>query len=183
MTNLLERIKSFQRPVEAHKVDILIEMLGQEPSIATLEAVVEHYKAEKKKILGKDLLEWMQENDQTTFETEDFKVVIKTFVSAKIMSDEEGFKWLEAHQYGDMIKDTLAFPKGELTPEAESALEELGLSYTKKSGIHPQTLKKIMSDRLKDGEMLPDGGDPEQGEEIGDGIKINYYDECVVKEK
>ena len=117
----------------------------------------------------------MNDNDQLTFETEDVKVKIRTNLSAKILNPEIGFKWLIDNQYGDMIKDNLEFPKGELTPEAEQAFCELGLSYTKKSGVHPQTLKKIMTDRLNDGETLPDEED--------DGIKIGYFDECVVKEK
>lgn len=183
MTNLLERVKELNSPVDealveqfVKKNDTAAEAKDRYYSIATLEAVVKHYKNELKQILGKDLLEWMQENDQTTFETEDLKVSIKTYVSAKVLDPDLAFAWLTDRQYGDMIKDNLEFPKGELTPEAESKLEELGLSYIKKSGIHPQTLKKIMADRLKDGEELP-------MDEESDGFKIGYYDECVVKEK
>ena len=174
MNNLLEKIRDFQKPVNYHHVDSITEFLGQTPSIKTLEEVLKHYKAEMKRILGKDLLEWMNENEQTTFETEDLKVSIKTYVSAKMLDPDFGFKWLINNQYGDLIKDNLEFPKGELTPEAEAVLEELGLSFIKKSGIHPQSLKKIITDRLNAGEMLPDEDE---------GIKVGYFDECVVKEK
>lgn len=174
MNKMLEKIKCFNRPVDQKTFDWLTENLGEAPSIKTLEAVVKYYKEQHKKILTKDLLEWMQEHDQYSFETDDLKVSIKTYVSAKMLNPESGFQWLINNQYGDLIKDNLEFPKGELTPEAEGALEEMGLSFVKKSGIHPQSLKKIMSDRLKAGEMLPDEDD---------GVSVNYYDECVVKEK
>ena len=175
MNNLLEKIRSFQEPANLVHVREITDSLGETPSIKTLEEVLKHYKAEMKRILGKDLLEWMNENEQTTFETEDLKVSIKTYVSAKMLDPDFGFRWLIDNQYGDLIKDNLEFPKGELTPEAEGALEELGLSFIKKSGIHPQSLKKIITDRLNAGEMLPD--------EEGNGIKVGYFDECVVKEK
>lgn len=174
MNDLLKRVISFDKPANAAHVKGLIKQLGESPSLSTLTAVIDYYKAEKKQILSKDLLEWMQEEDQILFETEEVKVKINTFVSAKMMDPEQGFKWLVDREYGDLIKDTLAFPKGELTPDDENKLTEMGLSYIKKSGIASAALKKIMSDRLKDGEMLPD-------EE--DGIKVGYYDECVVKEK
>ena len=119
-------------------------------------------------------MEWMQENDQITFETDEEKVTISTFVSAKVENAEAAFKWLEDQQYGDMIKDTLDFPKGELTPEIMAVLDEQGASYAKKSGIHPQTLKKIMSDRLKAEEDLPTEDE---------GFTINYFDGCEVKAK
>lgn len=179
MTILLEKIRSFRKPADPTHVEALIEHLGEAPSIKTLEAVLEHYQAQVKTILEKDLLEWMQENDQVTFETDDLKVSINTFVSASVVDPEKAFPWLIDHEYGDLIKDNLEFPKGELTQEAEGLLESMGLSYVKKSGIHWQSLKKIMSDRLKAGEVLPYSDD----ENAEDGIKVSYFDACVVKEK
>lgn len=174
MKDLIERAIGFDKPADAADVEKLIKYLGETPSLNTLKAVTEYYQAEKKRILSKDLLEWMQENDQILFETGKVKVSIKTYVSAKMEAVEQGFKWLQDNQYGDLIKDKLEFPKGELTKEAEAKLTELGLSYVKTSGIAPASLKKIMSDRLKDGEALP---------EEENGIKVGYYDECAVREK
>jgi len=179
MNDLIERVRILMRPADEKEVGEALECLGDYfyaiPSIKTLEAILKKQKDELKQILGKDLLEWMQENDQVLFETEDVKVSIKTYVSAKMLDPTIGFNWLVSHQYGDLIKDNLEFPKGELTDEAEQALDSLGLSYIKKSGIHPQSLKKIISDRLQAGEDLPDEED--------NGIKVGYFDECVVKEK
>ena len=179
MIESLETVKQLNRKADEVEVQETMLALGETPSIATLEEVLKRYKAKRTRILAKDLLEWMQENDQTSFENEDLKVSIKTYVSAKILNPELAFPWLEANQYGDLIKDTLEFPKGEFNQDAEKALEELGLSYTKKSGIHPQTLKKILSDRILSGDVLPEGSE----EDPGDGIEVSYHDECVVKEK
>ena len=174
MKELLNKIRDFRVPADQKHVELLVDYLGETTSIATLEEVLKHYKREEKRILTEDLLEWMNENDQLSYETEDFKVSIKTYVSAKMQDPEKGFKWLIEHGYGDSIKDTLDFPKGEFTEEAEQALSEMGLSYQRKSGVHPQSLKKIISDNLKAGEDLPDEDD---------GIKVSYFDECQVKEK
>ena len=174
MKDLIERVREFQEPADDNRVSSIIDYLGDTISIKTLEEVVKHYKREEKKILSEDLLEWMHENDQTSFETDDVKVSIKTYVSTKVLDPSLAFPWLISHQYGDLIKDTLDFPKGQLTEDVEHTLEEMGLSYVKKSGIHPQTLKKVISDRLHAGEDLPD-------EETG--IKVNYYDECSINEK
>ena len=174
MKDLLDRLKGFRAEVTEGEVSRLIGSLGATVSIPVLEAVLEHYKSEERQILTGDLLEWMREHDLDSFENEDIKVSISTYVSAKVEDSDAAFRWLEEHQYGDLIKDTLDFPKGEFTVEAEHLLSELGVSYSKKSGIHPQSLKKIMADRLKAGENLPDDDS---------GIKINFYDECRVKEK
>lgn len=174
MKQLLEKVKLLNREPSEKEVSAFINGLGETVSIPLLEATLKHYKQVEKEILSKDLLEWMQENDMHTFENEDMKVSIVTYINAKIEDPEAAFEWLQKNQYGDLIKDTLDFPKGELSPEVEKYLESLGLTYSKKSGVHPQSLKKIMSDRLNSGEMLPDEDE---------GFKINYYDECKVKEK
>lgn len=174
MRELIQKALELRKPSEDEDVQGLVEILGPTFSIPVLEAVVKHYKAIEQEILAKDLLEWMRENDQVEFETEDVKVKIGTYVSASITDEERAFAWLEDNQYSDLIKDMVNFPKGEFTPEIAQALDNLGASYSKKSSIHPQTLKKAISDRLNAGESLPDEDD---------GFKVNYFDVCQVKTK
>jgi hypothetical protein len=174
MKTLLEKIRNFNQPMNPNYVQALVDFLGESPSIETLEEVLKYYKREEKRLRTEDLLEWMNSNDQVNFETDDFKVSIRTFVSAKMADINKGFDWLNSHDYGDLIKTTVDFPKGEFTDEAKAALEEMGLSFTRKDGVHPQSLKKVMSDRLNAGEDLPSEDD---------GIKVGYFDECAVKIK
>lgn len=174
MKDLLDKISEFRKKATQGEVDQLIATLGETTSIPVLEEVLKYYKAKEREILSGDLLEWMQENDLTTFETDDYKITISTYVSAKVTEPEVAFKWLGENGYSDLIKDSLDFPKGEFTPEVEQRLAELGVSYTKKSGIHPQSLKKIMSDRLSSGDPMP---------VEDDGVVVSYYDEAKVKEK
>lgn len=174
MKDLLDKVRRLRKEATPEEVQALINNLGESPSIPVLEEVLKHYKAVERGILAGDLLEWMRENDLEKFENEEVRVSITPYVSAKVEDSDAAFSWLNAHQYGDLIKDTLDFPKGELSSEVEDTLASLGISYTKKSGIHPQSLKKIISDRLKAGEDIP-------GED--DGIIVNFYDECKVKEK
>lgn len=174
MKDVLNKVRNLRRKATHQEVSALINDLGDAPSIEVLEEVLKHYKNVERQILTNDLLEWMRENDLEKFENDDVRVSINTYVSAKVQDADSAFGWLERHQYGDLIKDTLDFPKGELTDETLSLLEKQGVSYTKKSGIHPQSLKKIISDRLKAGEDVPSEDD---------GIAVNFYDECRVKEK
>ena len=173
MKDLLERIRRLNRKPTDGEVDVFVAEHGPNLSIELLEEALKRYKEARKKILAGDLLEWMQENDLTELETEDFRVKIETYVSAKVSDEDAAFKWLDDHEYGDLIKDTLDLARGELTEEVRNALAELGVSYTQKSGIHPQTLKKVMSDRLKAEEDLP-------GEDAG--FDVKFHDECSVKE-
>jgi hypothetical protein len=174
MKDLLDKVRKLRREATQEEIQALINDLGDTPSIPVLEEVLKHYKAVERNILTKDLLEWMQENDLEKFENDEVRVQIATYVSAKVQDTDAAFSWLNSRQYGDLIKDTLDFPKGELSSEVEDTLASLGISYTKKSGIHPQSLKKIISDRLKEGEDIPSEDD---------GIVVNYYDECRIKEK
>lgn len=174
MKDLINKVKLLRREANPAEVQALINDLGPTPSIAVLEEVLKHYKRVEKGILSNDLLEWMRENDLEKFENDDVRVSIKPYVSAKVNDPDSAFEWLENNQYGDLIKDTLDFPKGELSREVLELLDQQGLSYNKKSGIHPQSLKKIISDRLKSGEDIPSEDN---------GIEVKFYDECVVKEK
>jgi hypothetical protein len=175
MRDLLDRIKGFRRKAGEEEVEAMVNDLGKSPSIDLLERVLKHYKKVEQDILSGDLLEWMQENDQLTFETDDFSAKIDTYVSSKVRDDEAAFRWLEENQYGDLIKDTLNFKKGEFTVEAEHLLNELGIDVSdRKRGIHPQSLKKIVSDRLKAGEEIPTEDD---------GIDVKFFDIVKVKEK
>jgi hypothetical protein len=176
----LDRVIALEAKANEEDVKLLVKKLKnaksqlKDISVKSLEEVAKYFKEEARLLKTKELLDWMNENDQVSFETDKHKADIKTYVSSKIEDEEKAFKWLTSHDYGDLIKDNLAFPKGELTKEIEKTFEEMGLSYTKKSNIHPQTLKKVMSDRLEGGEELPD-------EEAG--FKINYYDLVQVKGK
>lgn len=174
MTELIKKVQRLQRKPEECEIEALMNDLGETPSIPLLEEVIKRYKKIERDILTGDLLEWMQENDMTTFENEDLKASIQTYVSAKVENADTAFMWLEENQYGDLIKDTLELGKGEFSEEVQAAFDRLGISYSRKSGIHPQSLKKIMSDRLKSGEILPDEDE---------GFIINYHDEVKIKAK
>ncbi len=174
MKEMIQKALELREVSNETKVEALVEILGPTFSIPVLEAVAKHYKAIEKVILEKDLLEWMHENDQDQFENEQIKVKIKTYVSAKILDEIKAFNWLEDNEYGDLIKDNVAFPKGEFTEAIAEALDELGASYTKKSSVHPQTLKKAISDRLDAGDLLPDEDE---------GFNVNYFDTCEIKAK
>lgn len=176
MKDLIDRVRALR--VEYSK-EYLEDFLTQsyEMSIPLLEAALKRLKAEEQEILSGPMLEWMQENDQLTFETEELKAKIKTYVSPKIEEgqEEKAYQWLVDHEYGPLIKDTLSFAKGELDEETVVFLaQQRGKTFSRKQSIHHQSLKKIVSDRLEAGDILPD-------EE--DGISVKFFDAVELKEK
>ena len=174
MKELITRLEGLRKPGNEEHVGYLIKQLGESPSIATIEEVLKHYKAVEKKILEVDLLEWMNENDLLNLETDDLKIKIQTYVYPKIADEAAAFDWLNANEYGDLIKTSVDFPRGEFTEEVQELLKGQGTSYIRKDGVNAQTLKKVMSDRLKAEESLPDEDQ---------GFTISYFNACAVKEK
>lgn len=171
--NYLETLRQLRREETEQEVSNLIEILGDTPSIKTIEAVLKHYKAIDQKIISEGLLEDMDDMEIDTFDGENVKAKVKLSVSASIKNPETGYQWLIDNDYGDLLKDTIDFPKGELDEDTVAYLNTKGLSYKRKTAIHPATLKKVMKDRFEDGQELPD-------ESV---IKVSHFPYVEVKFK
>lgn len=169
----LKTIQELRRETTELEVKGFISQLGTSFSIKLLEEAVKHYKAIDQGIVSKGLLEDLDDMEIDTFENDQVKAKIKLSVSASIKDKDAGYKWLEQYGYGDLLKDTIDFPKGELTPEVVDLMEEQGLSYTRKTSIHSASLKKIMKDRFEAGEELPEE----------DTIKVSHFSFVEIKEK
>ncbi len=169
----LELLKQLREEATPESVVGTIESLGDYFSIPVLEEVLKHYKRLDQEIISKALLEDLTDMDIDSFENEEVKAKIKMSVNASMKDKLLGADWLESHGYGDIIKSTLSFGKGELTPDILKVLDEKGLSYSLDSKVHPASLKKVISDRIKDGEELPPEGV----------INVSTFDYVEVKRK
>lgn len=169
----LQTLKSLRRDFDTNDVKAMLDFLGAAPSIPLLEKVVSYYKAKEQAIVSKDLMEDLEEEGLTSFETDEFAGKIKLSVSASIKDKVKGSQWLIDNGYSDLIKEELKFPKGELDEDAISYLSEHGYSFERDSKVHPQTLKKVISDRINAGEELPD-------DTI---INVNMFEYVEVKNK
>jgi len=153
--------------------EFCMKMFRETPPIKLFEALVKHYKAINQKIITESLLSDMEENDLTKFENDNVKVVIKQKVTTKTVDKTALLKWLESNGYEDVITEVLSFPKGELKAEELQLLEDRGLSFTREGSAPPASVKKIISDRIREGEEIP-------GEDV---ITVSYFDMAEVKKK
>jgi hypothetical protein len=88
-------------------------------------------------------------------------VEIKKIYGASIPQEhqEAAFTWLRNNDLGDIIKNdiTVTFGRGEDNKAAEYASLAQGQGYepVQKIGVHPQTLKAVVRERLESGREMP----------------------------
>jgi len=88
-------------------------------------------------------------------------VEIKKIYGAYIPAEQQAaaFTWLRNNGLGDIIKNdiTVTFGKGEDNKAAEYAVLAKGQGYEpiQKIGVHPQTLKAMVRERLESNQDVP----------------------------
>lgn len=175
MKQYLEQLKKLKEPFSQEKFNVLITVLGSEYSIETLEEALKFYKRKEERIRSNELLEWLNDNELDSFESEDFKGTIKTYISAKQIKEkkEELFNWLTERGYQDKIKEVLEFSKGDVTPEILETLNNTGVPFKRIGIVHSSSLKTIVSDRLEANEDIP----------TPDIADITFFETVKVEEK
>jgi nitrogen regulatory protein PII-like uncharacterized protein len=130
--------------------------------ITKLEEELEQVKKKRQEIAEFRLPELMMAAGMESFTLEDGTGMdLDTFYNAKIPDDksEVAFRWLEDNGEDAIIKSQvqLAFGKGESEKERElvDILKGAGYMFTRKRGVHPQTLKAFVRDAIESGKSLP----------------------------
>ena len=88
-------------------------------------------------------------------------VEIKKIYGASIpqQHQEAAFTWLRENGLGDIIKNdiTVTFGRGEDNKASEYAnlAQGQGFEPVQKIGVHPQTLKAVVRERLESGQEMP----------------------------
>lgn len=143
----------FSKSADFHKI---VNGLPEYPPIKLLEDVLSYYKTKRHTLVTKDIPSVMQQmgiNKATTIDG--LSVKVDAEVSIKEVNKIKLMNWATEHGYEDLIKTSLKFGKGDFNQDIETYLAEQGISYEKDSGIHPQSLKKIIRDRIEAQEELP----------------------------
>jgi hypothetical protein len=119
-------------------------------------------KEQAREIAEKQLPDAMAEVGVAKFTlTDGSEVSVKPYYSAKISDEkrEECFTWLQDHGHEALIKDevVLTFNRGEheKAEEFKAQLEEQGLDYSGKMGVHPQTLTAFVKEQVESGAEFP----------------------------
>lgn len=93
--------------------------------------------------------------------TDGSEVSVKPFYSAKISEDkrEECFTWLQDHGHEALIKEevVLTFNRGEheKAEEFKTQLDQQGMEYSGKMGVHSQTLTAFVKEQVESGAEFP----------------------------
>ena len=158
-----DRVQSVTQADAAKSLsDKVIELKNLEDEISNAEKSVSKLKEQAKTLSQFEIPKMMEEMHITKLKLKDGESVeIKKIYGASIPQEhqEAAFTWLRDNDLGDIIKNdiTVTFGRGEDNKAAEYATLAQGQGYepVQKIGVHPQTLKAVVRERLESGREMP----------------------------
>ena len=142
--------------------DKVIELKNLEDEIQNAEESISKLKEKAKTLSEFEIPKMMEEMHITKLKLKDGEIIeIKKIYGASISPEnqEKAFTWLRNNGLGDIIKNdiTVTFGRGEDNKAANYAVLAQGQGYepVQKIGVHPQTLKAIVRERLEAGREMP----------------------------
>ena len=158
-----DRMQSVEQIDSAKRLsDKVLELKDLEDEIANAEESVKKLKEKAKQVSTVEIPAMMDEMQITKLKLKDGESVeIKKIYGAYISPDQQeaAFTWLRNNGLGDIIKNdiTVTFGKGEDNKAAEYAVLAKGQGYEpiQKIGVHPQTLKAMVGERLEANQDVP----------------------------
>jgi len=158
-----DRVQSITQADAAKSLsDKVIELRNLEDQIKNAEDSVSKLKEKQKTLSQFEIPTMMEEMHITKLKLKDGESVeIKKIYGASIPQEhqEAAFTWLRDNDLGDIIKNdiTVTFGRGEDNKAAEYATLAQGQGYepVQKIGVHPQTLKAVVRERLESGREMP----------------------------
>jgi len=158
-----DRVQSVTQADAAKSLsDKVIELRNLEDQIKNAEESVSKLKEKQKTLSQFEIPTMMEEMHITKLKLKDGESVeIKKIYGASIPVDrqEAAFTWLRDNDLGDIIKNdiTVTFGRGEDNKASEYATLAQGQGFepVQKIGVHPQTLKAVVRERLESGQEMP----------------------------
>ena len=142
--------------------DKVIKLKDLEDEIENAEQGISKLKEQARYISQIEIPQMMEEMHITKLKLKDGESVeIKKIYGASITleNQEQAFTWLRNNGLGDIIKNdvTVTFGRGEDNKAATYAVLARGQGYepVQKIGVHPQTLKAVVRERLESGQEMP----------------------------
>ncbi len=133
-------------------------------SVSFLEALLSEANKQKQ-IANGEIVKYLMDRGQQAMTLQNgTKIALKSEVSIqypgetdeeKDQSKQKLYVWIGENGEGEHIKDVVKFAAGSADEVLFDVLKEGGYSFTHDRVIHPQTLAKIMRDRVENGEPLP----------------------------
>ena len=158
-----DRVESVTQADAAKSLsDKVIELKNLEDEIENAEESLSKLKEKARYISNVEVPQMMEEMHITKLKLKDGESVeIKKIYGAYIPPEnqEQAFTWLRNNGLGDIIKNdvTVTFGRGEDNKAADYAVLARGQGYepVQKIGVHPQTLKAVVRERLESGQEMP----------------------------
>ena len=142
--------------------ELVIQLQKLEDEVKDDEERLKLKKQKIDKISGVIIPEIMESMKLKTMKLADGSgIEVKEIYSATIpVAQKEGaFNWLRENDLGDLIKNevTVSFGRGEDNKASEYATLAKGQGYepVQKVGVHPQTLKAVVRERVESGQDMP----------------------------
>jgi hypothetical protein len=158
-----DRVESVTQ-IDAAKTlsDKVLKLKDLEDEIANAEESINKLKEQARILSQFEIPAMMQEMHITKLKLKDGESVeVKPFYSASITPEnqDKAFEWLRNNGLGDIIKNdiTVTFGRGEDNKAAEYAVLARGQGFepVQKVGVHAQTLKAVVRERLESGQEMP----------------------------
>lgn len=158
-----DRIESITQ-IDAAKTlsDKVLKLKDLEDEIFNAEESVKKLKEQAQILSQIEIPAMMQEMHITKLKLRDGESVeVKPFYSGTIIPEvqEQAFTWLRNNGLGDIIKNdiTVTFGRGEDNKAAEYAVLARGQGFepVQKVGVHSQTLKAVVRERIESGRDMP----------------------------
>ena len=158
-----DRVQSVTQADAAKSLsDKVIELKNLEDEISNAEKSVSKLKEQAKQLSQFEIPAMMEEMHITKLKLKDGESVeIKKIYGASIPQEhqEAAFTWLRDNDLGDIIKNdiTVTFGRGEDNKASVYADLAKGQGYepVQKIGVHAQTLKAVVRERLEAGREMP----------------------------
>ena len=158
-----DRVESVTQ-IDAAKTlsDKVLRLKDLEDEIANAEESINKLKEQARILSQIEIPIMMQEMHITKLKLKDGESVeVKPFYSASISPEnqEKAFEWLRNNGLGDVIKNdiTVTFGRGEDNKAAQYAVLARGQGFepVQKVGVHAQTLKAVVRERIESGQDMP----------------------------
>ena len=158
-----DRVESVTQ-IDAAKTlsDKVLKLKDLEDEILNAEESIKRLKEQAQILSQVEIPTMMQEMHITKLKLKDGESVeVKPFYSAAIIPEvqEKAFTWLRNNGLGDIIKNdiTVTFGRGEDNKAAQYAVLARGQGFepVQKVGVHAQTLKAVVRERIESGQDMP----------------------------
>ena len=158
-----DKVDAIKAVVDPKQLTDKVQQLKDlEDEIANAESSIKKLKEKANVISQFEIPEMMKEMNITKLKLKDGETVeVGNFYSASILPEkqEEAFTWLRNNGRGDIIKNdiTVTFGRGEDNKAAQYAVLARGQGFepVQKIGVHAQTLKALVRERMESGLDVP----------------------------